>query len=329
MTREELFRAIGEVREDRITEAETVKRSVRHWRRAGVLAACLALTVTAVSAAPWMREQLEWKALVYGFNPGGQPEPGGADSGEVLDGNEYRTDGDVRPASDFSENVEIGELHGPGDNPGMLSAASCAAWLTPEEIFARDTEIFRGTVRELHYFRVEMVGMPFYYTRAIVEVTDAIRGSLREGETCSVLWLGAKGYMTTSVSGPLEELKTGSEAIFMPARTGEDTGRREGDSYFCYGDLAELYLSEGMRFVFAVTEDGLAFERGVYAEIADAETLEAVADYIRGMLEHTRPAAVSAEPRTARPIDPAGAEPGYFPAGAGEEMSGQEEWRRN
>ena len=43
MTKEELFRAVGEVREDQITEAETVKKASRPWRRYGTLAACLAL----------------------------------------------------------------------------------------------------------------------------------------------------------------------------------------------------------------------------------------------------------------------------------------------
>ena len=33
MTREELFRAVGEVREDQIEAAEVTKRQVRPWRR--------------------------------------------------------------------------------------------------------------------------------------------------------------------------------------------------------------------------------------------------------------------------------------------------------
>ena len=33
MTREELFRAVGEVREDQIEAAETVKRQTHPWRR--------------------------------------------------------------------------------------------------------------------------------------------------------------------------------------------------------------------------------------------------------------------------------------------------------
>ena len=70
MTREELFRAVGEVREDQIEAAEIVKKQVRPWRRFGVLAACLALVVTA-AAAPELREadQWKWTAIVKSFNP--------------------------------------------------------------------------------------------------------------------------------------------------------------------------------------------------------------------------------------------------------------------
>lgn len=320
MTREELFRAVGEVREDQITEAET-KRKSRPWRRYGLLtAACLALAVTAVSAAPWIREQPQWKSIIGSFNPAVQIEQ--SDGGD-LDGSDYRTDGETRPAAHYSTGVEIGELAGPGNGEGNMAAASCLAWLSPEEILARDSEIFRGTVRSLRYFQVDMGGFGgFYYTVANVEVTDPIRSGLEAGKTCTVLYPGARGYLTTSISGPLEDLDVGDEAIFMPIRTDEETGWQEGGSYFCYADLGEFYLSEGLRFVFADTEDGLEFERGVYEEIAEAETLDEVAAYLREMLERETAQPAAAPGETAPEIDPSLADPSYFPedpAKAGEE----------
>lgn len=312
MTREELFRAVGEVREDQIEAAETVKRQTHPWRRLGVLAACLALVVT-VSAAPGLREtdDWRWKAIVKSFNPAievsedpdswkaiVQPlNPGEADSGgeaaEEPDGSEYWIDTPNRHTHpDYSSGVEIGEMNGPGTGNTMIGMSACLAWLSPKAIFAQDTAIFRGTVRELNYFRVEPDAgiMERYYTRAIIEVTDSIRGDLKEGETCCLLWLGARGYMSTSITGTLEDLDAGDEAIFMPIVTDRDTGWKEGDRYFCYADLAELYLSEGVRYVFADTEEGLAFDRGTYPALAEAETLDDVAAYIRETLEedHSR-----------------------------------------
>ena len=295
MTREDLFRAVGEVREDQIEGAGIVKKQARPRRRLAALAACLALVVTA-AAVPWgSRGQPEWKSIVYRFNPaaagGGADAGGGASSGGV-DGTLYWTDDPNRPTHpDYSEDVEIGELSGPGEDAGVMSLSADAPWLTPEELFAQDTVIFRGTVRELQYFEVNMgvfnqgsVGLSVYYTRAIVEVTDSIRGGLTEGENYSLLWLGAEGRMTTSLIGPLEDLGVGGEAIFMPIRTDRDTGWREGSSYFCYADLAELYLGEGERYVFADTGDGLEFSRNAYPELAEAETLDEAAAYIRGIV---------------------------------------------
>lgn len=305
MTREELFRAVGEVREDQIAAAETVKKQVHPWRKLGVLAACLALVVTVTGAAAELGKADLWRAIVWSFNPGvevdedpgawkaivrpfnpGETDSGGGAAAGGLDGTDYRTDGPARPSRPgCSTGVEIGQLSGPGNGETMVGMSACLVWLSPEEIFARDTVIFRGTVRELHYFIMEPEagGMELYYTRAIVEVTDSIRGGLETGETYSLLWLGARGYMSTSISGALEDLDVGGEAIFMPIRTDRDTGWGEGDGYFCYADLADFYLGEGQRYVFADTADGLDFDRGTYEEIAEAETLDEVAAYLRKM----------------------------------------------
>ena len=309
MTREELFRAVGQVREEQIQEA--AREVPRPRRRIGALAACLAAVLVLGAAAPRIAGQLRHRAPSGSFDPVPGPQTGALDAGgggSGLDGTDYHGGSDPdRPARpSYSEGVSIGQLSGPGDGAESVSSASCTAWLTPEEILAQDTVIFRGTVRELQYFRIdpEAPGMGVYYTRALVEVTDSIRGGLTEGETCALLYMGAKGRMSTSLSGPLEDLEEGGDAIFMPARTGPDTGWRwTEDSCFCYADLAELYLSEGLRFVFADTAEGLSFARDVYADLAEAETLDQVADYLReavGPVETARPAGDPSE----FPIEP-------------------------
>ena len=285
MTREELFRAVGEVREDQIEAAEAFpKRQTHPWRKFGALAACLALLVTAASAVSQIRGQLQWKAIVGSFQAADhvEQEADAGGSGD-LDGCEYWSGHITEPLRpNYSTGVEIGELAGPGDGEMMMSSSACLAWLEPEEIFEQDTVIFRGTVRDLQYYQVEIDGTPMklYFTRAIVEVTDSIQGGLAKGETYALLYVGAKGYMSTSISGPLEDLDVGSDAIFMPSRTDQDTGWKEGNGYFCSADLADFYLSEGMRYVFADTGEGLNYERNLYPPL---ETLDEAAAYIREM----------------------------------------------
>lgn len=352
MTKEELFRAVGEVREDQITDAESVKKQSRPWRRYGALAACLAVVLAAAFALERIEGARRWAALEESFHPLTMPESvpddgGGAGTGG-LDGTEYWSGGEKRPASSCSVNVEIAELQEQDVEYAALkraggvssadraevSSSSCLAWLSPEEIFAQDTAIFRGTVRELRYYAVEearLGGGRTQYTAAAVGVTDAIRGDVAAGETRTILYAGGPD-MSTSLSGPLDALEVGSDAIFMPIAATPETGWREGDSWFCYADLGEFYLSEGLRYVFLDTGEGLDFSRSAYEEIAGAETLDEVADYIRRMtgagqsrLEKSRPEGVPAEPQPApadtAEADPALLDPGYGapgPAGARE-----------
>lgn len=289
MTREELFRAVGEAREDQLEEAEAMGRRSGFRRWGGSLAACLALAVIAAAALPWLRDQERWKGLAENFSPLITREEQLDSGGEDLDGSSYWTDGETRPGSNASRNVEIGELAGPGEGDVMISSSSCLAWLDPEEIFAQDTAVFRGTVRDLRFYVVQVGPDTLYYTVANVEVSACVRGDLEPGETASVTYLGAKGYMSTSISGPLDRMDVGDEGIFMPIRTSQETGWERGDCFLCYGDLGEFYLSEGMRFVFLDTGEGLEFERNVYEEIAGAETLDEVEAYVRRMAEGNLP----------------------------------------
>ena len=270
MTREELFRAVGEVREDQIAEAEHLKKQKHPWRRYGALAACLAVVL----------------AGAFGFN---QWLHTGRDLPAMETAEDTAGTGDAPAAPQYSVGVEVGEIDGSGWSWGGLfnggaSLDASLVWLDPEEIFARDTVIFRGVVRGLRYFEVDPAG---YYTVASVEVMDCLRGDLAAGDTYNVLYWGAPGRATTSISGDLEHLAVGSEAIFMPYRATEETGWRSGDTFFCYADLAELYFDEGIRFLFLDTGDGVSYAEEVYdipAADGEAVTLDDVAAYLRSLL---------------------------------------------
>ncbi len=276
MTREELFRAVGEVREDQVTEAEAMEKQGRPWKRYAALAACFAVVLTACFAADRLRPAKE--------HGGGQADAGIVEDSS-LDGNDYSTPEDAPAQPIYSVGAEIGELWVESGDSWEVSedveSSASLAWLEPEEIFARDTAIFRGTVLNLRYFEVTAGGTAMYYTVASVEVADCVRGGLAAGDIYHVLYPGAAGRMSASISGDLEHLKVGSDAVFMPYIAGEDTGWSNGEDYFCYADLAELYFDEGIRFLFLDTGEGLFFERNVYADIADAKTLDEVTDYLR------------------------------------------------
>ncbi|WP_298030331.1 hypothetical protein [uncultured Dysosmobacter sp.] len=281
MTREELFRAVGQIREDQAEEAEKTKKQPFRWRRYGALAACLAVVLAAGLAMNRLR-------------PAGMIDEGtGLIEDSRLDGSHYSTpestpeDAEARPIR--STGVKWSELAVEGADPQAAAnkapaqnrSSACLAWLEPEEILAMDTAVFRGTVRNLRCFEVMAGKEAAYYTVASVEVTDCIRGQLGTGDIYNVLYPGVLGLSGSSVSGDLEKLQEGSDAVFMPRWAGQEAGWSAGDGFFAYGDLAELYFEEGIRFLFLDTGKGLSFERTVYADIADAATLDEVMDYLR------------------------------------------------
>ncbi len=305
MKREDLFRAIGEVQEEQIREAETVKRLTKPWKRAAAAAACLALIVSVCAAGNLLNDEIRWRALIGSFKPLEEPEAGsGADSGGTgnADGSYYWTDGSGRPSPNLSQGVEIAELQwtgtvgtpemDPAPSPGLQRVGEATA----EELFENAAVIFRGTVQYLRYMQIESRDYTAFYTVATVEVTDCIRGGLSEGDIYSILYTGFPDSMP-AISENLGYLKSGSDAIFMPLWANPEAGWVTEDGFFAYADIADMYFDEGLRLLFLDTGEGLAFERSVYPDIAEAETLDEVAAYIREMLdgreETGRPAVVA------------------------------------
>ena len=129
MTREELFRAVGEVREDQIMDAaEKPNKTAIRWRRYGALAACLAVVLAgAFGLNRWLHTG--WDLPAY-------------------ESAQESADGPLAPQ--YSVGAEIREIDGSGGRWNGLFESSTAsdtslAWLDLEEILNLDTVIFRGT----------------------------------------------------------------------------------------------------------------------------------------------------------------------------------------
>ena len=170
-----------------------------------------------------------------------------------------------------------------------VQSASCLVWLSPEEILDQGNDIFRGVVTKLQvYHATGKINQ--YFTVATVEVTDSIRGMQQNGEVCRIYMPIAKvddKIVVNSVSGDLDKLEVGSSAIFMPKTATESTGLGKKDlgEWLCYADFADYYFSEGIRYLFVETENGVSYEKSVYEIPGEKVTLDDVAEYLRKMLE--------------------------------------------
>ncbi len=153
--------------------------------------------------------------------------------------------------------------------------------LSEEEIFQRNTDIFRGTVIDMEVYHVTG-GMDTYFRVATVEVEESIRGDLKVGDTCRIyVPLGS------SVNGDLDKLESGSRAIFMPLKATTETRYSTKDEvWLCYADFAEYYSDAGVYSLFLETEDGVSYAKDLYEIESEGKvTLEDVAEYIREMLK--------------------------------------------
>lgn len=275
MRKDYLADAMNEISSKYIEEAAKIKKRKISWKHWTVFAACLAVAVTAL-ILPWQFKKINIDGTQVDTDEL-------IDGGNEYDGDNYLVENDAQAEPIYSSGVEIGEIDKEEFVFTGVKSDACLAWMEPKEIFSMDNVIFRGTVQNIRYFEVKNGEEPFYYYRVFsVEVTDCFRGDLAKGDIYNVL-----ADAPSSVTGMIDDLKIGDEAIFMPTTVTEETGISMNGGFFCYADLAELYLSEGYRFLFVGSNDGVQYAKDVYdITAADGEaTLDDVAEYIRGMIE--------------------------------------------
>ena len=253
LNRELLADAMSEISDGHICEAARYEARPKRqiWRRAATLAACAALVA----------------ALALPRQSQGQP------SSDAPAEPVYSTGVTIRPLKEAPEDAGTG-------------SSACLARLEPEEILAFDTWIFRGVVRNLTYYEIRGA-VDLYATVAAVEITDVIRGNLDIGDIYNVYLPVIAGVSSNSIAGTLEDVAIGSEAIFMPFPATPETAFTLGGSSFCYADVAECWFSEGTRFLFLATDEGVSYDASTYTITpADGETvtLDDAAEYLRSML---------------------------------------------
>ena len=313
--------ALGELEDRYIEEAVNYVKGRITWRygkELGALAACVAVVFLSVSAyhilpfkgatdnatgAPKNMEMVKQEQVIEGVTAEGiAPETAPENSASKETIKEYASKGiqwDVVESAEqggindtSKESDRVNQSVGNGKLEGQviqeLQSTSLEEWLSAEELFAMDTAIFKGTVVEMQAYHVTG-GMDKYCTIVMVEVEDNIRGDLEVGDTCRIYLPFARIdgdiTFTNSINGDLDKLEVGSRAIFMPRKATKETGIGTNDVWLSYADFAEYYFSEGMRFLFLETEDGVSYAKDVYEIESEGKlTLEDVAEYIREMI---------------------------------------------
>lgn len=292
--KEHIAESLDEIRDEYIEEAVEYRKAgnpAKIYRMAGAIAACL-VVVVALSVSVRFSD-------ITGSSPKNESAgAAGAIMEQAYDGEGEITDGacpeDTAPEATIPD-TEMGTTGSEKDpgmavpeaDPGMVAPeaggvqvgspqdASSLMWYEPEEIFAQNIIIVRGTVESL--VGVEGTALEgergnTSYTQVTVVVEECLKGDLEKGDTCIMkvpVPLEYQNYYS-DYYGALTQLSVGSEGIFMP---------RVGDPY---------YFGEGRRYLFLETMEGVSYAEEVY-EIPGAEdgavTLDQVEAYIRNMLK--------------------------------------------
>lgn len=172
--------------------------------------------------------------------------------------------------------------------PEFNISYSLAERLTEEELFHKyNTDIFKGTVKEIKNIVISFRGRKDYRAIAKIEISKSYRGNNKEGDTVSVLLpFSVNTGMKVEDTEVISQMKAGMEGIFMPLRYGETSVEEENGEKLYVKDLAEYGFMDGVRFAFLQTENGLVFDRDSYGPIADAVSLEEIEAYVNKMIEY-------------------------------------------
>ena len=249
-----ILRAIGGIDDDLVERAgqKSIKKRVSFapWLKWAIpAAACFAL---AVIAAPFLFNNI----------------PGDGDFNLTLS----------------SGNVSVRYAN---NLPNLPSVSNSLACLTEDELFHKhDTDIFGGIIREIRNIEIDFNGHSVYRALVKIEVTDVIRGNTKPGDVVSVLLpapIRIKGLWVSDTE-VISQMTTGMNGIFMPLRYTETSKIEMNGATLFLSEVAEYGLSDGERYAFLETSNGLVFARWAYESIADAATLEEVRQYIKTMI---------------------------------------------
>ena len=305
--------ALGELEDDFVAEAASYtkqKAGWKYWRELGVAAACVAAILVTVKTVEYLPIGRSTESMVT------------SEKTNLASSNEQEAfkeelipEGTMVQDAVYSEGISwelvASEMENPKDtndkaqgqmidSTGNISnksnvlesvqSPSLSVRLSAEEILAQGYDIFKGVVTGLQVYRVTGK-INQYFTVATIEVTDSIRGAQQNGDICEIYLPVVKVddmVMVNSVSGDLDKLEVGSNAIFMPRTATETTGLGKKDlgEWLCYADFADYYFSEAIRYLFLETESGVSYEKNVYKIPDENITLDDVAEYLRKMLEN-------------------------------------------
>jgi len=177
---------------------------------------------------------------------------------------------------------------GQGVTLGVLASQGTVFWFHEDHETPVPSMQINNVTNTVEYIAVARSGVCPDSAVAVVkiEVADVIRGNTKPGDVVSVLLpapIRIKGLWVSDTE-VISHMKLGLRGFFMPLVYDETSVIEMNGATLFLSEIAEYGLSDGERYVFLETSNGLEFARWAYESIADATTLDEVRQYINAMI---------------------------------------------
>jgi len=164
-------------------------------------------------------------------------------------------------------------------------------YLTEQELLSGSIDqyevvVFEGTVKAVDNIKLDFGGTEFYRAIAKIEVTGAIRGDLAVGYVLSVL-LPNPIDSNVEVSDTLvtSQMSVGTKGIFMPMLYDSTSIYSTNEKTLYLTEIAEAGFSDGQRWAFLETPNGLIYDSEAYPSFSGVESLEEVKNIILSKIQ--------------------------------------------
>jgi hypothetical protein len=164
-------------------------------------------------------------------------------------------------------------------------------YLTEHELLSGSIDqykvvVFEGTVKAVDNIKLDFGETEFYRAIVQIEVTEVIRGNLAVGDVLSVL-LPNPIDSNVEVSDTLvtSQIRVGTKGIFMPMIYDETSIYSTNEKTLYLIEIAEAGFSDGQRWAFLETQNGLLYANDAYPSFSDVESLEDIKEIIHSKFQ--------------------------------------------
>ncbi len=157
-----------------------------------------------------------------------------------------------------------------------------------EFINQENVDIFKGKILSLQNIMIDYDGVTEYRALVTISVDQVYRGEPKSDTITILMPFGFyfSDHVFVEDTTVISHMEKGMEGIFLAKKYDEGDYSQVNGSNLSLMDIAEYGMSDGERWCFLMSEDGLIYDDVTHDALKGAATLSDVALYIKQSLEN-------------------------------------------